>query len=290
MPIYIIILMPKVKKKKSDYQSKTLCCFDPFNKFDKRIIDFMSHISKNIYNTAIYCHQIYDIFYVDIYTDLFDSLNENFSNKLETEIVHDLLFKIFNVYHSFYSNNKSTVDFINNFIQKTVFEINKKNPIINTNFMSVINSVFMQIVKEIQKTSVMCHKYFNLIQRRVYDEVSWKYNENFTITKNEILSKKKCTINNKDFIDDIKNGFINLSTILDRSSYKKKISDEFKIDIKSDQFIIKKFTVNNLGNNLNLIPSDVTTNIIDRTFDCYKSFLALKEKGIKSNGARGIVL
>lgn len=275
------------KIKSPDLQTKTISSFNPFDKFDTRIIDFMCKISKNIYNSAIYCHQIYDIFYVDIYSDLIVFINKNY-NELSTartevrkEIIHDLLIKIFNTYHSFHCKNLDIIKNINSFIWKTVCEINKNTPLINLNFETILNEVFKVVTKETQKYSVICHKFFNLLQRKVFDAVSWIYNENYNKTKSEMLLKKKCTINNKEFINDIKSGKASNIVILNRSFYKEKVGKILKIDMKSDQFIIKKFTVNNLGDNSNLLPSDIITNIIDKTYDAYKSFLVLKEKGIK---------
>ena len=274
------------KKKSPDLQSKTISSFSPFDKFNARIIDFMCKISKNIYNSSIYCHQIYDIFYVYIYSDILVYVNKNNNlakteTILKTEIIHNLLIQIFNVYHSFYSKNSQIINKINSFIWKSVYEINKHTPLTNANFDDTLDVVFMKTAKETQKSSVICHKFFNLIQRKVFDSVSWIYNQNYNMTKSEILLKKKCTIDNSIFINDIISGKASNILTVNRSFYKEKVGKILKIAMKSDQFIIKRFTANNLGDNLNLLPSDVMLNIIDKAYDAYKSFLALKEKGIK---------
>ena len=217
------------KIKSPDLQAKTISSFNPFDKFDTRIIDFMCKISKNIYNSAIYCHQIYDIFYVDIYSDLIVYINKNYNDlsiirtEVRKEIIHDLLIKIFNTYHSFYCKNLGMIKNINSFIWKTVCEINKNTPLININFETNLNEVFKVAAKETQKYSVICHKFFNLLQRKVFDAVSWIYNENYNKTKSEILLKKKCTICNEEFINDIKSEKALNIVILNRSFYKEKV-------------------------------------------------------------------
>lgn len=275
-------------QKTADTQTKTITSYEPFNKYDKRIIDYMCKISKNIYNSSIYCHQIYDIFYIDIYNDLFSYVKANndllkINQTSRSTIVHNLLTQIFNIYHTFYSKNLNVVKNLCTFIWKTVYKINNENPIIHTTIANVIDNVFIKTTKEVQKTNIICRKFFNLIQRKVYDAVIWIYNENLNMTKTQILSKTKCTINNQEFIDAIKTEEATTASIIDRSFYKEKIGKFLNIKMNSDQFIIKKFTVDNIGNNVNLLPSDIITNIIDKSFDSYKSFLALKNKGIKCN-------
>ena len=98
-------------------------------------------------------------------------------------------------------------------------------------------------------------------------------------------------INDLSFMDDVKNNKCIVKQY-PRSNLKKKIQEyiehELNIDnkdnpneyLKSDRYIIKCFTYKNLGTNLEKLPADVTLNIIDKAYDSYLSFYALKQKGI----------
>src|SRR5690606_14532538 len=130
--------MTKSKKKKklntdnNRFDTRTIFSINPFNKYDTRIIDFMCSVSKRIYNSTIYCHQIYDLFYDEIYNELIDFCNKNKNNTYK--IIHDKLFDIYDKYYNIYSDNIKVIKSNSKLVWSYVYELNKTSPIINSNY------------------------------------------------------------------------------------------------------------------------------------------------------------
>ena len=76
---------PKIKIKTYTFYSK--------NKFDNKIFDYMSTISKNIYNCTLYCYKVYKQFEDDIYKELYDDIiKNNYIDKL-TDVIKKKTFE-----------------------------------------------------------------------------------------------------------------------------------------------------------------------------------------------------
>ena len=70
---------PKTKIKTYAFYSK--------NKYDNKIFDYMTSISKNIYNCTLYCYKVYKQFEDDIYKELYDDIiKNNYIDKLTNVI------------------------------------------------------------------------------------------------------------------------------------------------------------------------------------------------------------
>ena len=53
--------------------------------------------------------------------------------------------------------------------------------------------------------------------------------------------------------------------------------------LKSDQNYISRFVYRHLGDNYGLLSSDLTVNIVNKTYESIKSYYSAKESGLKSN-------
>ena len=117
------------------------------------------------------------------------------------------------------------------------------------------------------------------------------YNKNYYRTKNELINKKPITIQNNRFIEQVKNEkyIIKQKKYI---NYKQKITDllnkdivekDKKVTLLSNNNIIGRVTYKRLGDNINMLPSDLIINIIQKAYKGFCSYYALKEKGIKCN-------
>ena len=108
------------------------------------------------------------------------------------------------------------------------------------------------------------------------------YVKNFYRTKDQLINKKKLTITNKQFIDQVKNDE-NIFNVDDIINYKSKIEKNINHKLKSNQNYISRFVYRHLNENEGKIPSDVIINVINKAFNGIHSYYALKQKGIKCN-------
>ena len=284
-------------KKDDTKETRTIVSLNPFTKFERNIIDFMASISKNIYNSSIFCHQIYDFYYHFIYTELFcyckkiildsqkDDLLQNpnlLINSLHTELLN-----ICNRKHKLYSDRFKIIN--DNFykLYSIIKTHNQLRPIVNNNYHTTIRLLTSYLTKYI----IYLDDELPIYMKKIVDTINMFYMKNFNDTKEEIINHSPCKINDLSFMDDVKNNkcIVKQYPI---SNLKKKIQEyiehELNIDnkdnpneyLKSDRYIIKCFTYKNLGTNLEKLPADVTLNIIDKAYDSYLSFYALKQKGI----------
>ena len=94
---------------------------------DKRIFDYMTTISKNIYNRTLYCYKVYKQFEDNIYKDLYDDIIKNNKGKIYNKVknkdntgkrekkdniiiqIEEKLYKIYNDYYNLYSLNKKNL-------------------------------------------------------------------------------------------------------------------------------------------------------------------------------------
>ena len=82
-----IIIKPNVKLKTYSFYCK--------NKNDNIILDYMTSISKNIYNCTLYCYKVYKQFEDNIYEDLYNEIIEHkYVDQLENVIKNNKLEKI----------------------------------------------------------------------------------------------------------------------------------------------------------------------------------------------------
>lgn len=223
---------------------KTIESKNPFDKWDNRILTFMTTISKNIYNCSVYCGQVYDTYSNYIFNDLNKYVIDNISNLTHItnsklliddeyinnirEKIHTELYNIIGKYHSIYSKNKFIMTTNNNIIRKFLYSQNKINPILNHNYGSYIKKTFLNILK--MKLILIDHETFwyvkDFMQSEIKQQVNWIYAKNFTHTKDEILNRKPVTFKNTKFINDVKNNKNLIErTFITRIHKKKNIED-----------------------------------------------------------------
>jgi len=154
------------------------------------------------------------------------------------------------------------------------------------------------------------------LKRIFYNDIvdgilKYMYNANYFNLKYQMDNKIKFTINCKQLIKDVKTGnhlelnfykyeegiktkIFELVKSLIRNKNKKESDnnpDKLKNEIDengdssltSNENIIGRLIYSNLGDNKDKLPSDVISNIIKKSSEDYKSYFALKEKGIKPN-------
>ena len=280
------------KKKKPDDDIKTISSFHPFNNRTSGIISFMCDISKNIYNTSIFCHQIYDLFYNSIYARLLvfcqmqkrkmnsEPTDDEKKNLLDT--VHNKLILLFSEYHAFYCKHYKDIKNNSALILHYLICKNKLDPIVNSNYEQYIIDTCQFVMSN--KYIVFSIDTYWMVKKYILEIINWLYLVNFKTTRNEIRNKMPVTIKNKIFIENVKSNMCLLNEeSIDRNKNKLKIEKLLNIKLFSDQYIIKKATYAHLNDNKEYLPADVILNIIDKSYEAYKSYLALKQKGIKCN-------
>lgn len=262
-----------------------------YSSFDKKSINnlltFMSHESKNSYNTSIFHTQIFFWCKNNIYKQLYELVT---NNEITSVKDHDnRLYQLYDPYYQKYLLIKPFKIFNNNIIYKFIVTNLEDVYVINDNFDFIEKFVVEYFENHdllkfpINATIDIVHELFYNI---VFSILKSFYYKNFNKTKEEILSKKKCTIEDKTFIEQVKNGeeLYNEKEI----NYKEllKSHDLFKDcpkgeGLKSDQNYIARIVSRYYSDCK--IPKDVMTNIIPKAYQAYSSYFALRKKGIKAN-------
>lgn len=272
-------MAPKKKNKKDSKPLKTLCSINPFSRPEHRIIDFMAKVSKNIHNSAVYCHRIYDFFYDNCYNDLFDfykkfipdQLENNSKNKIlydsklllehvRTNLVERLCKK-----YNYYSENIKRINFNNDLL----WQFGRK-----LNFDITIDIYNRDRVKHYLIAHFMSNIVAPICEDSIYMKTITGIIDYYVIKNSKIEIKQEPRSSIKKVISE----FLKLS--LKEHMTKKELK---KVKLQSDKYVIKCFTYCNLGNNRTYLPADVCLNIIDQTYDSYLSYLALKREGKKCN-------
>ena len=244
---------------------KTWKSFYKFNKFESNIFDYILKQSAKIYNTSIYYSNIYFRFKKYIFNDFYKMNSINNPNE-EVE-------KIFDKYCDWYSRNKNILFEINQDVYKYIKD-NVKT-LVNNNF----ESEKIRLSKDLEKFKKDIEKncFFTYIFEDIINNIFRSfYLKNYNKTKDEILSKKPCSIQDLDFIEQVKKKEC-LFTFDEKENIKKP-----KYEFKTDQTFIQKKIYKELKINSDL-SSDIITNVIRKSFENYKSYFALKSKGIKAN-------
>lgn len=252
-------------------------------------LQFMAHESKNIYNTSIFHTQIYLLYSNQIFKELYQLVKKKYISKIK-----DFDSKFYEIYDKYYNYHlqikpfkKHNNDFIYAFIKNRINGINLVN-----------NNYFMfeeYIIKTLEKNNSLKFPQNCTIEtkRELFYDIAISilksiYNKNFIKTKEEILKRKKCTINDPSFIDQVRNNKHLFSKESKKIDYKSLLKNhklfqnlEKGKGIKSNQNYIARIVYNYYLNPK--IPSDLMCNIIAKAFQAYNSFFALRKKGIKAN-------
>lgn len=267
------------KKKRPD--NKVLRCLELYNIFNKdeiQIIKYMSHESKNVFNFTMYCINIYYKFKDSIFRQLLDGLNnKTIVGKKQFEVN---LYHLLKQYFQHYSDNKNIFIDSNNFVYNIISTELNNVFVDNDNYYDLLHN-FEDILDDIPDLMIPneCH----LIMKRILDSY---YIRNYNYVKkcllNHIPIDKKVP---KKFIKDVKNELF-VPVPADSNHFKELIKEgNFFKKIISDQNIIARFIYKKYSG-LNMLPSDVITNIVAKGFQTHKSHMAKKAKGMKSDKAK----
>ena len=274
---YIIIMSNKPKVKLKTIQLE-------YKGNQKKILNNMMIISKNIYNCCIYTNNIFSIYKNQIYKIIYDELNiikkkykKTYQDKIRKYDIINRFLELFKQYYVFYSSNKELIKINNNIIFEYV-----KNKINNNIILN--NSNIEQFINNIKNNINVDYNDNNKFL--VFDEVLLKivkyfYNKFYLKTKDELIHHKPLSYNDAELIKNVKNNEYYFEDII--TKYKTKIIEDFKLTIKSDQTIFKDIVYGyGLGVNKEKLPADITLNLIDKYYEAIKSYYAKLELKMKA--------
>ena len=273
------------------------------------ILNWMTTISKNIYNCTLFVYKIYKIYQNDIYKDVYNFIifnnlhlnyinieknikvkNEKYSKKAKKEKKLDDIVKIENYFYSmydkyykFYVNNKKIIDSNNKVIYKYIINDIKTNNIIvsNNNYNELVTKYLIEVVK-LNNIKFDINNKIITIDNIVNSIIKSLYNKNYFYIKKQLENKYK--VDNK-YIDII-NTINNNQYIYDNNenlSYRNKIIKELNINkLSSIENFINRLSYKYLDSNKEKLPSDVIINIIGKAFSNVKSYYALLKSGKQS--------
>jgi IS605 OrfB family transposase len=262
------------------------------------ILNWMTTISKNIYNCTLFVYKIYQIYQNNIYKDVYDFIITNnlhlkyinIENIIKKEKKSDDIVKIENYfylmydkYYKFYVNNKKIIDSNNIIIYKYIINDIKTNNIIvsNNNYNELINKYLINVVKldnikfDINNKIITIDNIVNSIIKSIYVK-------NYFYIKKQL--ENKYNIDNK--YEDIINAITKNQYIYDNNenlSYRNKIIKELNINkLSSIENFISRLSYKYLDTNKEKLPSDVIINIIGKAYSNVKSYYAILKSGKQS--------
>ena len=241
--------------------------------------------SKSVFNCCVYSYNIFSLYKNNIYSDMFEYYKKN-NNKVDQKQIFQLYFK---KYYDIYTNNKQLVKTNNSFIYNFI-KNNKKYVNINTtNYNKIKSTLLTKLKNKVEYNDNNKYIVFEHIIEKIL--ISFYY-KRFFIIKRQIQNHQKLDeldIKYKDILDDVKN---NKSLHNEDNNYdqiKTKINVLLKEynqkELYSQQYLFKMAVYDNhLGNiEKNILPADITLNIIDKYFESIDSYYASIKKGIKAN-------
>jgi len=264
--------------------------FSYWTQFDYKYINilrFMAHEAKNIYNTCVFHTQLFYRYSNKIFRDLYRLITYGFITKASQ--FDAAFYQMYDHYYKRYVMLKPFIKSNNDIIYDHIKQYLQEIWLTNNN----CKNYYREIIKSLIKKNVLqfppgCDisvrkELFNDIVRSIV--ISF-YNKSYCMTKNEIINHKKCTIRDKEFIEQVKNneylfgikptkykGLIKMHEIFEDIPVKARL--------KSDQNYIGRIIYRYYTNPK--IPSDVMSQIINKSFHAFSSFFALRQKGIKAN-------
>lgn len=245
--------MPKKKH-------RTISCFYKGNKTNHKLLSFICHESKNIYNQYLFCANIFYKYKTHIYQKILD---KKIIGKVDDYIISKLI-KL----HQFISNHQEKIK--NNYhILKDIINDNFYDEIYHDNINYYINFVCNNI-SDIDE--LYLDEKFNqiLIYQPVKEIVNAIYRKKFFKLKDKNLKE----INNK-FIEHVQENKIipydNITT--------KKLKEQGCV-LTSEQNLLKRFAYLYIKQDMKL-SSDIVINIINKAHGNISSFYALKNLGLK---------
>jgi len=219
----------------------------------------MAHESKNVFNHYLFCHRVFNeykyIVYEKLSNEQIDDINEGVITEMEK-------------YYKIYSDQLNNIKNNNNLIYKY---ITKENPhVYNYNFGELFEKYKNDCIKI--NGIIINKKYNNIIYENIIKNIlKSRYFYNYYKLRLELIDHKKPTIDyDKKFIEHVKN----------KKSIFEKWKNPLKDKLKSEQNLIRRFAYKML-NNCSL-PSDIIINIMNKCYFAYSSYIALKQKGLRT--------
>jgi putative transposase len=264
----------EISNESTKYKTFTFLDYDPLH---LQQFNYLAKISKNIYNSSIYCIQIFNKFKFRLFKKLFFALKNDPSIDTSLFINNKLL-----EFHQLYSNINQHIKSNNNYIYSNIInEIKTTNLVIKTSNINFVINYFINkfyidpnIYFDKQNNKLLLDDIITSIIRSLYRRV-------YSKMKNEMLSHKPFTYYNQKIYDDIKtNRILTYST---RNKYKELIQKKLNIKLHSDQNYVGRLVYATLGNNYGKIDSTMIGHIISKAFQAYNSYFTLLNKGIKAS-------
>lgn len=272
------------------------------------ILNWMTDISKNIYNNTLFIYKVYNIYQNDIHKDVYnfiitnnlhikyiktDNIEKNKYEKYNKKakktkktddiiLITDYFYSMFDKYYKFYVNNKKNIDSNNQIIYKYIISDIKNNDIIisNNNYNEIINKYINEVIE--LKDIIFNNDNKNItIDNIVKSIVKSLYIKNYFYIKKQIENKYKVDDKYKDVIEVINNN----QYIYDNNenlTYRNKIIKELNINFSSIENLINRLSYKYIETNKEKLPSDVIINIIAKAYGNIKSYYALLKSGKQS--------
>ena len=231
----------------------------------KKIIQVMSHESKNVFNHYIFCSKIFNDYKRSIYKKLL---------KIKIDDINDAIINELEKYYNIRTDNFDIIKNNNEIIYKHIMEQNPQ--IYNYNFDDNVNK-YKKECKNLDKIQIIKDNYDITFGDIITNILKSRYFRNYYKLKSELVNHKKPTEEyTKEFIKHVKSK----TTIFDTDNYhellKKKYSS--KITLKSEQNLLRRFAYKTLTGCT--LPSDIIINIMDKCYTAYTSFMSCKRKGL----------
>jgi IS605 OrfB family transposase len=274
------------------------------------ILNWMTSISKNIYNCTLFVYKIYKIYQNDIYKELYDFIINNnlhieFINNIKTknnkhikydknakkekkdnntELIEKQFYVIYDKYYKLYVSYKKNIDSNNNIIYKYIInDITKNNIIVsNNNFNQLINKYLIEIPNIVNIEYNNNNKIIT-IDNIVNNIIKSLYVKNYFYIKNLLTNKKQIDNKYQEIVNVINNNKFIYSDENNNKSWRDTIIKILHIDkLSSVENFINRLAYKYLNNNKEKIPSDVIINIISKAYSNVKSYYALLKSGTQT--------
>lgn len=289
-----------VKKKKNRDNTRTISNYFKGNKTQHKILKFMCHESKNVYNKFLYCARIFYDFKSIIYQEILDKNIEGKNNL--SNYVKNRLIEIYN-YKSKYQNE---IIHNNQIIYKYIID-NYKNKILNN-----VNEIYIEICNDVKNNltdifvedkwnfmfvdsivykivfSIYRNKYYKLDRfikykkLKLFTPLCFNVEFNNHVLNEEIIPKKYTSIM------EIKNKInkkVNrkFKNILDEDEKKELIKNELDEQmITGEQTLLHGFAYE-LIKEITTLPADIRSQIIHKGYANITSHFQKLSLGMKSN-------
>jgi hypothetical protein len=253
-----------------------------------KILDYMTTISRNIFNCCIFTNNFFTLYLNKSYQQLYhflkhvkkSTLSEFGKNKIIKNNNINLILGYLKEYYIDYTknhklmikNNNIIFDYIKNKIKGIILNSSNIKQIQD----DIINELSNLVEYDTNNKNIVFTNIIERILKSFYDKI-------YFLTKYQLLHNISFTFKDTILENDIKNNnyyFDNIKYV----NYKKKIQKRFNSELLSNQYIFKKFVYENcLGNNKDKLPADITLNLIDKYSEAINSYYGKISKKLKAN-------